>query len=339
MKKRKDGRYRKGITINGKIVYFYSSEKTAKAAEKDIQKQIILYNTEKETGKTFQKVLEEWKEKKMNDLPITTWNKSYRAYSDALNDYFHKPIKEVTAGDIDRLYRILADKGYSQKTVSMYKSVLNQIFSLALIKGYITSNFILSVPIPKGLSKQKRKMPEDNDLKIIKEHWEGFDLLPYFLLYSGLRISEAMALTDNDFDFDNKIIHVDKKIIHEGNKPLLIHETKTEAGTRDVILLDRLAEKIPKFKGILFCNLDGGYLTKKQLSNRWKAWQKKYNTTVTAHQLRHGFATMLFEAGIEAKDAQDLMGHADIKTTYDIYTDIRQKRREETKNKLNKFDF
>ena len=339
MKQRKDGRWLKVITIDGKKLYFYSTASTERAAEKDIQKQILLYTEKKEKGKTFHEVLEEWKEKKMEELPITTWNKSYRAYSDALNDYFQKSIKEITAGDINRLYLILADKGYSQKTVSMYKSVLNQIFSLALIKGYVDRNFVLSVPIPKGLPKLKRKMPEDKDLKIIKEHWEGFDLLPYFLLNSGLRISEALAITDEDFNFENNIIHVDKKIIHDGNKPLLIHETKTEAGTRDVILLDRLAEKIPKFKGILFCNSDGGYLTKKQLSNRWKAWQKKYNTTVTAHQLRHGFATMLFEAGIEAKDAQDLMGHADIKTTYDIYTDIRQKRREETKNKLNQFEF
>ena len=48
---------------------------------------------------------------------------------------------------------------------------------------------------------------------------------------------------------------------------------------------------------------------------------------------------MLFEAGIDAKDAQDLMGHADIKITMDIYAEIRNKRREQTREKLNEFDF
>lgn len=81
------------------------------------------------------------------------------------------------------------------------------------------------------------------------------------------------------------------------------------------------------------------YLTKKQLQNRWTAWQKRYDIQVTAHRLRHGFATMLLEAGIEPKDAQELMGHADIKITMDIYAEIRSKRKEHTREKLNAFDF
>ncbi len=339
MKQRKDGRYRKSIKLDNKIIYFYSSEKTERAAAKDIDRQILQYNIEKETGKSFSFVLEEWKAKKMDELPITTWNKSYKAYSDVLSDYFNQPIKDISPGDIDRLYKILEAKGYSHKTISMYKSVLNQIFSLALIKGYVSSNFILSVPLPKGLPKTKRKIPKDEELKTVTGHWKGFELLPYFLLYSGLRISEALALTDKDIDFDNKTITVNKKIVHDSNKPILIHETKTEAGTREVILLDRLADKIPSFKGLLFHNDNGDYYTKKQLQAKWDDWRNRHKTTITAHQLRHAFATMLFEAGIEVKDAQDLMGHSDIKTTYDIYTDIRQKRREETKNKLNNFEF
>lgn len=48
---------------------------------------------------------------------------------------------------------------------------------------------------------------------------------------------------------------------------------------------------------------------------------------------------MLLEAGIEPKDAQELMGHADIKITMDIYAEIRSKRKEHTREKLNAFDF
>ena len=48
---------------------------------------------------------------------------------------------------------------------------------------------------------------------------------------------------------------------------------------------------------------------------------------------------MLFEAGIEAKDAQELMGHKDIKLTHDIYTHIRKERKSETAKKLNSFNF
>lgn len=339
MKQRKDGRYLKVISVGGKKLYFYSTAPTERAAEKDIQRQILEFKEKKENGKSFHQVLENWKEKKMDELPVITWNKSYKHYSELLDDYFDQTIKDITPGDIDRLFKTLAAQGYSRKSVSMYKCVLNQIFNTALVNGDISHNFILSIAIPQNLPKAKRKMPTDEEIDVIRKHYKGFDLLPYFLLYSGLRISEALALTDQDIDLKNKLIIVNKKLLHNGNTPEIINKTKTAAGKREVLLLDRLADKIPKFKGILFCNQDGEYFTKSQLRSSWEAWQKKYGLSVTAHQLRHGFATMLLEAGIEPKDAQELMGHADIKMTMDIYAEIRSKRKEQTREKLNAFDF
>ena len=121
---------------------------------------------------------------------------------------------------------------------------------------------------------------------------------------------------------------------------MIENRTKTENSTRTVILLDRVADVMKKNKkGIIFCNNNGGYLTKKQYDIQWRKWQKENDTKITAHQLRHGFATMLYEAGIDLKDAQNLMGHSDIKTTQTIYTHIREKRKEETAKKLNEFSF
>ena len=117
---------------------------------------------------------------------------------------------------------------------------------------------------------------------------------------------------------------------------------KTESAQRDIILLDRLADVIPKnFKGFLF-SMDGDGkepLTVKRFQTRWESYCKKYNLNITAHQLRHGFATMLFEAGIDVKDAQELMGHSDITLTRQIYTHIRNERKKETATKLNAFQF
>lgn len=55
-------------------------------------------------------------------------------------------------------------------------------------------------------------------------------------------MSEALALTYEDIDREKKLITVNKKIIHDGNYPTLVHETKTEAGTREVILFDRVKD-------------------------------------------------------------------------------------------------
>ena len=44
--------------------------------------------------------------------------------------------------------------------------------------------------------------------------------------------------------------------------------------------------------------------------------------TVTPHEIRHGYATALHDAGVDYKTAQTLLGHAQLSTTMDIYTDV-----------------
>lgn len=102
-------------------------------------------------------------------------------------------------------------------------------------------------------------------------------------------------------------------------------------------MLDKLAAVLPLGIGdaLVFPGKDGDYIHYTAYHRMWKRWQKTAGVTVTAHQLRHGYATMLFEAGISERDAMDLLGHADINLTKNIYTHIRKTREEETAAKLN----
>jgi integrase len=214
------------------------------------------------------------------------------------------------------------------------------IFKYAVMNGIVDNNPTQIITLPSNLPKKQRKLPTDEELKLINQNYNGIDFLPYFLLNTGLRKSEALALNYEDIDFEKKIIKVYKHLIHDGNSPIIEYKTKTINSERNVILLDRLANIIPKKNhGPLFANDKGNYLSKKEFETQWKNWQKKHNTKITAHQLRHGFATMLFEAGIDLKDAQELMGHSDIKTTHTIYTHIRNQRKEQTAAKLNAYNF
>lgn len=62
-----------------------------------------------------------------------------------------------------------------------------------------------------------------------------------------------------------------------------------------------------------------------------------YKSTLTAHVMRHGYATMLFEADVDVYTAQKYMGHADIQTTLRIYTHLRQRKQESSTAKLIKY--
>ena len=63
----------------------------------------------------------------------------------------------------------------------------------------------------------------------------------------------------------------------------------------------------------------------------------KYVNWLGLHQLRHAFDTICFDAGLPARDTMDIMGHSSIKVTENIYTHIRESRRELTAKKLNAY--
>ncbi|MGI5854828.1 MAG: site-specific integrase [Candidatus Merdivicinus sp.] len=140
-----------------------------------------------------------------------------------------------------------------------------------------------------------------------------------------------------DIDRAAKVIHITKSVYYDNNRPML-KTPKTAAGKRDIILLEKLAEHIPNGapEDYLF-GWDGALMTQSQFDRSWKAYRTETGLTLTPHQLRHAFATILFEAGIDEKDAQELLGHTSLAMTRDIYTHIRSSRKEKTAAALNQF--
>lgn len=203
----------------------------------------------------------------------------------------------------------------------------------AVVNGYVEYNSVNSIRLLNNLPRKPRQLPPTEALRIINSHFDSFDLLPFFMLDTGCRKSEALAVRFEDIDIKNRIIRIHAHVIHSGNKAIY----------EDVLKTERLADALPKVgKGFLFSmNGDGEEpLTEMAFSSRWKNYCKKYEIKITARQLHHAYATMLFEAGIEEKDAQYLMGHSDVNLTRQIYTHIRQERLKQiTADKLNKFSF
>lgn len=339
MKKRKDGLYQKSVMINGKRVYFYSSAPNQKMAEKDFLQQIINYTEKEEKGKLFKTVAEEWEQEHYGKLAYSTEQRYRPLVCYAINYFDGFYIKDMHANDIMRFMKSRIQKGYAGKTVSHQMSVLNMIFEHACISGYIQNNPCQYVHIPGNLPKKKRGIPAVDEIERIKSNTDKpFGLIAYFMLYSGLRKGEALALTYSDIDFKNKMINVTKSVYYESNQPR-IKSPKTEAGARKVILLDCLAEKLPKRKiGLVFHNESGTYMTHHEFAQGWKRYQKETGITATPHQLRHAYASyILHDSGIDIKTAQELMGHADISTTQNIYTQITEQRMKAAAEKLNAF--
>lgn len=115
-----------------------------------------------------------------------------------------------------------------------------------------------------------------------------------------------------------------------------IKSTKTEAGERTIPLLTKLEAVLPKGKGFVFGTEDKPP-TLCTFRRHWEAFCNEADITVTPHQLRHLFATVLYESGIDEKLAQEILGHSSIRMTKDLYTHIRTSKLDEAREKINSF--
>ena len=334
---RKDGRYL--ITVKdiptGKRLYFYGKTQN-EALEK-----LLNYKAKKEKldakGCEFVELSCLWWEETEETLGVQS-RRGYRWAKERAEETFgDRFVKEITARDVTRYLQNFALNGYSQKTIQKIRLVLNLIFKFGLESGMVDTNPVSSAKMPKGLEHKKVEsatVEEENIIKETKNCW----LFPLFALSTGMRKGEILALQWKDINFENKTIKVYKSVGHNGNEPFL-KTTKTKAGTRLVPLLRPLEERLIELErnaeDYIFSDDGKKLLTNRRYITLYDNYKKQTGIKCTAHQLRHSFATKVYEMGLDFKDIQSILGHKQISTTMDIYTDFRDKRVESIADKLN----
>lgn len=337
MKQRTDGRWRKTKYIRGKLYSFYSTEPTEKRALRDIERQMVAFEERGTERAKLTDIARDWEREHYETVSHKTVAE-YTAMTRRITDTFgDRGVGDITSMEIELFLKNLAAKGYSKNTVSTQLLVFRMILRFAQVQGCLAVSPADCVRIPKNLPHHRRELPPDDTAgKIADSVGCFFGLFAYLILYTGLRKGEALALRYEDIDRENRVIHINKVITYKSNRPVVRQHTKTDAGMRDVVLLDVLDEKLdPKGTGLLFPDQNGGYLSEQAYKRRWERYRKESGVQCTAHQIRHAYATMLYEAGIPDKDTQTLMGHSDISVTRNIYQHIRQKKLDDSRRTLN----
>lgn len=340
MIKRADGRWQDQVKLPGmsKPKYFYGK------TQKEVKQKMAAWQKEQVAGKSFEKVSQEWE---VEHEKVSAYNtmRAYQAPLKRLREQFgsSKP-GDITPDEVSAYLRYLAGRGYGQRTMSMEFAILNMIFDYSIVKGYASTNPCGPVKLPSGLPKAKRDMPTNEQLEAVKKGVkEPFGLFPYMLLYTGMRRGELLALRWEDIDLEAGVIHVSKSVYFAGSASI-VKEPKTESGKRVVVILDALREVLPE-PGTGFVFGGDKPLTDYQFRSAWGAWAKAVGlgpggmkgTDVTPHQLRHAFATILYDAGVGEVDTMAIMGHSSIKVTREVYTHIRKERMEQTTKQINEY--
>ena len=333
--KRPDGLYEAIRVINGKRVAFRGRTGS------EVEQKMLAYKEEADKGPLFEKAAEDW----WGEFIETASPNSLKGYKPAMKRaverYKGKRLFTIAAQEIKLWVNALVKQEFAKKTVQTHLIVLNNIYKKAQEEYNSDYNPAALVRLPKNLSQQRRELPSDEDdarmLANVKSH--PFGLFAFLAKYTGARRGELLGLRYGDFDYNEDVIHIERSVYHVGNRPE-IKAPKTEAGIRSVPFLNIVKQVMPKGRPSAYIfSSDGGEtpLTNSRSRHLWNSYRKETGVTATPHQWRHLYATVLFDAGLEAKDAQVLLGHAQFSTTMDIYTHVKDQRIAKAAKKLNKF--
>ena len=96
-----------------------------------------------------------------------------------------------------------------------------------------------------------------------------------------------------------------------------------------------LKQKHRKPENFIISDTGDKPLTQKRYDTVYNNFRKETGVQSGVHRLRHSFATIAFECGLPDKTIQEILGHKDISTTLNIYTDFREKALEKAEELLN----
>ena len=157
-------------------------------------------------------------------------------------------------------------------------------------------------------------------------------------LYAGLRREEALGVMWSDIDQHG--LNIRRAVTFVKNQPDPDHSLKSKAANRTIPIVDKLQKVLnhtPRRNLFIITNASGENITLTSFRRIWKYVTDAVPFSVYPHMLRHTYATLLHDAGIDLKLAQYLLGHSDIKVTANIYTHIQNHATKAAALKLNHF--
>ena len=325
----------------------FKTIKEAKQAERN-----LLLNVE-ENGlcsasekQTFEAVARLWLESYQTTVKPTTYQNTKSYLEILVKDYFNNTlIDDLT---VLKLQKITIDLSKRYLNYTIHLSVINRVLKYAVLLDIIKANPLDKVIRPKTKEKQEKKKALTKEeltefLALAKQYASPVLFVAWWTLaYTGLRRGELLALEWSDIDFENRTLRVERTLVRVSGQ-LSTQSPKTKKSRR-VVTLDphtieilknwRLKQKKDLFKNgagkskLVFSNSSGGYLMESRLRDELRKFLKKHGLPIiTVHDLRHTHASILFEAGIEAKQIADRLGHSRIQTTLDMYTHINDNQR------------
>ena len=281
--------------------------------------------------KNFRVVTEEWLKYKKNTVKKST----YYNYSYSVEKYLYPKFADQDITQI-KVYNDFIEKltdTLAPKTVRDIITKLKEIINF-YEEEHNTKLNIKKMSLPKMNKKEIQILSNKEKQKLEKYCIEQNSLKSLGILIclnTGLRIGEVCALRWENIDFESKKIHIEKTIERiyskEENKTIVIIDTpKSITSVRTIPINSKLYNILKQIRGkskktdFVLAGSSEHYVEPRNYQYHFKEILKRSKVKkYKFHTLRHTFATNCIEAGMDIKSLSEILGHADVSITLNIY--------------------
>lgn len=354
-----------GIDVTtGKSVRTSITAKTQKAVKLKASKAINDFQDNgctrltKFTCKTFNElILSWWDNHKLSLKNNTIINNSVLINSYIVPAFGSYSINKISTAMIQNQMNIWANNANvskpnttgSTKSYPVLLNIISRTFQYGISIGVVTANPARDVILPR-IKRQENKKIKYFDNNQLKKWYDFLETLPNterdtllvtlckLLLSTGMRVSEALALNWTDIDFDNQIISITKTL---DGKSKLEKTPKSKSSVRKIdvdqttiLILKQyrnrqrllLLKSGIKLNGVIFTDGLKKYSSRQNLFIQLQRYYIDAELPdIGFHGFRHTHASLLLNSGVDYKELQHRLGHAQLSMTMDTYSHLSQK--------------
>ena len=352
IRKRKDGRWEGRYTVGhdpetGKAIIKNVLGKT-QAEVKEKLKRAIEENVGIDYGRaknyTVGNWLEVWYE---NYAKIKMRPSTYLTYHGYIENHIKPQLGKISLNDLTTLHlqqlykKLLAEgrverieaqkqpKGLSAKTVRNIHQMIGSAYNLAIEQKLVTRNPTQGCALPKVEHKEMKTLTADQLSAFFQEARDsGVYELYYLDLATGLRRGELLGLKWTDVDLDRGVLKIQRAISRQNGK-VVEAPLKTKNAYRTLPLsadaIDVLMQQRRKTGNSewVFPSPTGGPMSPDSVLHMLHRVLKRAGLPkVRFHDLRHTFATLALQNGVDVKTVSGMLGHFSAGFTLDTYAHV-----------------
>ncbi|MBR4062186.1 MAG: site-specific integrase [Clostridia bacterium] len=264
-----------------------------------------------------------------------------RIYNHIIPEIGKIPMNKLTQNDLQQFYARLKKggrrrltefygEGLSDRMVRSCHTTCRTALEKAVTEGLITVNPAIGCRLPPKKAKEMQVLTQDEIRRfLIQANEEGYYEFFLLELITGMRRGEILGLQWKDVNFATGELHIRRQVVKKGAQTQ-ITKPKTKSSIRTILLPSDMLDILAEHKKNATCEWvfpspvkEGEPRNPDSIYGKFQKILKRAQCKkVRFHDLRHTFATMALENGMDIKTLSAMIGHISAETTLNIYSHI-----------------